>query len=37
MESHDVCRSQARQDPDFSAVWGHDRFQEIVGDPYELW
>jgi hypothetical protein len=37
MESHDVCRSQARQDPDFSTVWGHDRFQEIVGDPYEMW
>jgi hypothetical protein len=37
LESHDVCRSQARQDPDFSTVWGHDRFQEIVGDPYEMW
>jgi hypothetical protein len=37
MDSHDVCRSQARQDPDFSAVWGNDRFQEIVGDPYEMW
>jgi tetratricopeptide (TPR) repeat protein len=35
--SNGVCRSRARQDPDLAAVWGHNRFQEIVGDPYEMW
>jgi len=37
IEAHGVCRSQARQDPDLAAIWGLNRFQEIVGDPYEMW